>query len=439
MPTASNKFQNEEYGKKIKITDDPQKGIKIECVQKMGGTDETKNYEAKDAKRSEEAPRGLQALSAALGQPGCCRAGWDHRRARHCGAAAGPAVPDAGPAHARPAVSHAGPGDADAGGHIAGYSRHAGPGPSGAGRGGNAHGSGHGGDGPAQFRHQVGSQERAWKGATKESIGGGRSRPRNSRSSCRPWKSSSRRSRPTDGNASIRTGTTPLFLAALLLAPLTALRAAESKPNVLFLFADDQRADTIAALGNPDHPDAEPRPAGAGGRRLQPRLHAGRDEGATCVPSRAMLCRDSRCSTSTRTLHARRDVARSLRPGRLHHVHDAASGTTARQSLPRSFQMARSVFAGGMTNPQKRHAERPGGRQAHHAADCAATRLRGVCRRGDPIHQGTPRRAVLLLRALRRAARSAHRAGRIFPSATTPPRSRCRRTSCRSIPSTTAR
>ena len=42
-----------------------------------------------------------------------------------------------------------------------------------------------------------------------------------------------------------------LLLAVVSLLPC-AVRAEEvSRPNVLFLFADDQRADTIAALGNP--------------------------------------------------------------------------------------------------------------------------------------------------------------------------------------------
>ena len=34
-----------------------------------------------------------------------------------------------------------------------------------------------------------------------------------------------------------------------------------SRPNILLLFADDQRADTIGGVGQPAHPDAEPRPA----------------------------------------------------------------------------------------------------------------------------------------------------------------------------------
>ena len=41
-----------------------------------------------------------------------------------------------------------------------------------------------------------------------------------------------------------------LTLVVAFCALLFAADAAE-RPNVLFLFADDQRADTIAALGNP--------------------------------------------------------------------------------------------------------------------------------------------------------------------------------------------
>src|SRR5689334_17768288 len=44
------------------------------------------------------------------------------------------------------------------------------------------------------------------------------------------------------------------FTAALCaVIPISSVCAAETgkKPNVIFLFADDQRADTIGALGNP--------------------------------------------------------------------------------------------------------------------------------------------------------------------------------------------
>ncbi len=61
------------------------------------------------------------------------------------------------------------------------------------------------------------------------------------------------------------------------------------KPNVLFLFADDQRFDTIRELGNPEivtpHLDALVREGTAFTRAYIP----GGDQPAVCVPSRAML------------------------------------------------------------------------------------------------------------------------------------------------------
>ena len=42
-----------------------------------------------------------------------------------------------------------------------------------------------------------------------------------------------------------------LTLVAFLCVAASDAIAAEHKPNILFIFADDQRADTIAALGNP--------------------------------------------------------------------------------------------------------------------------------------------------------------------------------------------
>ena len=41
-----------------------------------------------------------------------------------------------------------------------------------------------------------------------------------------------------------------LFFGIIHLAITSAL-AADSRPNILFLLADDQRADTVGALGNP--------------------------------------------------------------------------------------------------------------------------------------------------------------------------------------------
>src|SRR5438477_13200503 len=80
-------------------------------------------------------------------------------------------------------------------------------------------------------------------------------------------------------------------LAALLLAPLAAVRAADgpAQPNVLFLFADDQRADTIAALGNPVIRTPNLDRLVRSGLAFDRAYMQGGMQGATCVPSRAML------------------------------------------------------------------------------------------------------------------------------------------------------
>jgi len=60
--------QNEEYGKKINITDDPQKGIKIEHTAHKGGTDETKTYQAKNvAELEKKSPEGFKLYQQYLG------------------------------------------------------------------------------------------------------------------------------------------------------------------------------------------------------------------------------------------------------------------------------------------------------------------------------------------------------------------------------------
>src|SRR5438105_4570772 len=82
------------------------------------------------------------------------------------------------------------------------------------------------------------------------------------------------------------------ILLALLLALLpVTLHAADAaaKPNVLFLFADDQRADTIAALGNPVIQTPNLDRLVKRGVAFDRAYMQGGLQGATCVPSRAML------------------------------------------------------------------------------------------------------------------------------------------------------
>jgi arylsulfatase A-like enzyme len=74
-----------------------------------------------------------------------------------------------------------------------------------------------------------------------------------------------------------------------LIAPVGSATQATSPPNVLFLFSDDQRADTIHALGNAaiETPNLD-RLVGEG--TVFTRAYCmGAQQGAVCVPSRAML------------------------------------------------------------------------------------------------------------------------------------------------------
>jgi len=80
-----------------------------------------------------------------------------------------------------------------------------------------------------------------------------------------------------------------LLLAGLLALALSAHAAPSSKPNILFLFADDQRADTIAAHGNPHLETPNIDGLARAGVSFRRNYVFGGNSGAVCVPSRAML------------------------------------------------------------------------------------------------------------------------------------------------------
>jgi arylsulfatase A-like enzyme len=138
-----------------------------------------------------------------------------------------------------------------------------------------------------------------------------------------------------------------------------ALRAAESRLNVLVLFADDQRADTIGALGNPviQTPNLD-RLVQRGMAFTRAHMQGGM-QGATCVPSRAMLL------SGRNLFHIDEKL---MRDATWPEAFGKAGYTTfvsgkwhnGDESLVRSFQFARSMFTGGMTNPLQaklRHVE----------------------------------------------------------------------------------
>ncbi len=142
--------------------------------------------------------------------------------------------------------------------------------------------------------------------------------------------------------------TARLCLLSLFFARAVAF--ASDRPNVLFLFNDDQRADTIAALGNPVIKTPNLDRLCRKGVAFNRAYMQGGFNGATCVPSRAMLMSgqslfhvDERLASDETWPGAfGRSGYTTFATGKWH------NGT---RSLASSFQNARSIFAGGMTNP----------------------------------------------------------------------------------------
>ena len=145
-----------------------------------------------------------------------------------------------------------------------------------------------------------------------------------------------------------------LFRVLLLLLVPTGFAAGDARPrrpNVVFLFTDDQRADTIRALGNRSvrtpHLDGLVRDGLA---FLEAHIPGSPRHGAVCQPSRAMLMsgrsifrvREDLQDTPTWPEQLRKAGYRTFLAGKWHN--GAASAA-------RVFPEAGAVFLGGMTDP----------------------------------------------------------------------------------------
>ena len=128
--------------------------------------------------------------------------------------------------------------------------------------------------------------------------------------------------------------------------------AAGARPNVLILFADDQRADTIAALGNPLIKTPNLDRLVHNGVSFNRAYMQGAMQGATCVPSRAMLLSGRGVFHIDEKLL--RDETWPAAFGRAGYA-TFVSGKwhNGEESITKSFQVARSIFFGGMTDPLK--------------------------------------------------------------------------------------
>lgn len=144
-----------------------------------------------------------------------------------------------------------------------------------------------------------------------------------------------------------------LALTAMIVLALPAVVRADGpqkRPNVLFLFSDDQRADTIAALGNKHIQTPNLDRLVRRGTSFTRAYCMGAMQGAVCVPSRAMLLSgrtlfrapaDLKGVTTWPEMFARIGY-RTFMTGKWHNQQASALGT---------FMLGKSVFFGGMGNP----------------------------------------------------------------------------------------
>jgi arylsulfatase A-like enzyme len=131
---------------------------------------------------------------------------------------------------------------------------------------------------------------------------------------------------------------------------LTGAALSSGRPNVLFLFSDDQRADTIHALGNDliETPNLDR--LVSRGMVFTRAYCMGAQQGAVCVPSRAMLM------TGRTLFHIKEDLEGQTTWPEMFAQAGYTTFITGKwhnqaASLLRAFSSGKAIFLGGMGDP----------------------------------------------------------------------------------------
>lgn len=142
-----------------------------------------------------------------------------------------------------------------------------------------------------------------------------------------------------------------IFCIAFLLTGLINLRA-DDRPNILFLFSDDQRTDTISAYGNSQIETPNLDQLVREGMSFKRAYCMGSIHGAVCQPSRAMLMSGRSLYRVPMDLKETPTFSELLRNAG-YETFGTGKWHNNPESFIRSFSQGTNVFMGGMSNHLK--------------------------------------------------------------------------------------